>query len=58
MAGVIGLEQIDFTLNFFLWNLSEHSLREMMLKLAERSHAIVDAIEKNKNGNAGKRAAA
>ena len=56
MSGVFRLQQADFALGLFLWNLAEHVLGEVMLKLAERGHPIVDAIEQEKNADSSERA--
>ncbi len=55
MAHVVGLEQIDLALGFFLRNLTEHIFRKVMLEFTERSHPVVDAIEQNENCQSGKR---
>ena len=57
MPRVVWLEQGDATFNLLLWNLTKNILREVVLKFAERRHAIVDTIEQQENGNAGHSAA-
>ena len=44
MSGVFRLQQSDFGLGFFLRNLAEHILGKVMLKLAKRSHPIIDTV--------------
>ncbi len=55
MARIVRLEEGDLALDLFLRNLAEHTFREMMLKLTEGGHAIVDAIKQDENGDAGQR---
>src|SRR5206468_11916391 len=53
MPGIFRLQQADFALGLFLWNLAKHIFGEVMLKLAEGSHPIVDTIEQEKNSYSG-----
>ena len=58
VARVVRLQQSDASLGFLFRNLSENVLREMVLEFAERRHPVVDPIEEQQNGDAGKRARA
>ena len=58
MAGIFGLKQSDLALRFLFRNLAEHILGEVMLKLPEGGHPIIDAIEQNENAEAGRSATA
>ena len=53
MTRVVGLEQINFAFRFLLWNLPQNVFGKMMLKLAKRSHSVVDAVEQDENGQSG-----
>jgi len=58
VPGIIGLEQRHSPFDFLFWNLANHILREMTLKLAIGSHPIVDAIEQKQNQNSDQSTAA
>ena len=58
MTGIVRLEEGDFALGLLLRNLAEDVLGEVVLELAERSHAIVDPIEQQQDGDAGEGAEA
>ena len=44
MARIVRLQQTDLAFGFFLRNLAEDILGEMMLEFAEGSHAVVNPI--------------
>ena len=55
MAGVIGFQQGHAAFGLIFRNLTEHILGKLMLEFAEGGHAIVDAIEQNKDPQSGER---
>ena len=57
VARVVRLEQGDFALGFLPRDLAEDVLGEVMLKLAERSHPVVDPIEEQEDRDTRERAA-
>ena len=53
-----GCSSVTSAFVFLFRNLAKNIFGEMMLKLAERSHPIVDPIEQDQDDNPGKSAAA
>src|SRR4051812_12205881 len=58
MPRVIRLQERDFSLRFLLRNLAEDVLGEVVLKLTEGSHPIVNPIEQDEDGKAREKAKA
>ncbi len=58
MSSIVRLQERDLALCFFLRDLAEDVLREVILELAERGHAVVDPVEQEKNRDTGSGAAA
>jgi len=57
VPGVVRLKQSDLTFGLLFWKLAEDVFREMVLKFTERGHAIINAIEEQKNADTGERTA-
>ena len=53
MTGLVRLEERHLAFCSFLRHLPEHVFRELPLEFAQRSHAIINPIEQNQNGDAG-----
>src|SRR6185503_3339227 len=52
VAGVVRLQEGDFSFDLLLGNLAQDILGKVALKFAEGGHAIVNPVEQEQNGNA------